>query len=238
MSKTVKNMMSQDVASRLAGVEDALLVNVIGMNSSSTYNLRKHLRSKGIQIMVVKNSLAKRASEGTRLASAFDNAEGSLALVWGAEDIISLAKEITRIDRSGEYKGFAPKGGVMDGEALTAEKVAVISKWPNRTEQLSILMGQILSPGANLSSQLLGPGGLLASQLKEMGSGEGEASASEAASPAADASAVETPAAETPAAEAPAAEAPAAEAAGAEAPAAEAPAASEAAGEAPTSASA
>lgn len=203
MSKTVKNMMSQDVASRLAGVEDALLVNVIGMDSSATYNLRKHLREKGIQLMVVKNSLARRASEGTRLAAAFDNAEGSLALVWGAEDIISLAKEITRIDRSGEYKGFAPKGGVMDGEALSAEKVAVISKWPNRTEQLSILMGQILSPGANLSGQLLGPGGLLASQLKEKGSGEGEASSSDApvgeaavASPAAEASAAgEAPAA-------------------------------------------
>jgi ribosomal protein L10 len=175
MSKTVKNLISKDVASRLAGVEDALLVNVIGMDSGSTYLLRKQLRSKGIQMLVVKNSLAKRAAEGTRLAAAFDKAEGSLAIVWGADDIISLAKEITKIDRSGEFKGFAPRGGVMDGEPLTAEKVAQISKWPNRAEQISILVGQILSPGANLSAQLLGPGGLLAGQIKEKGEGDAEA---------------------------------------------------------------
>lgn len=188
MSKTVKNLISQDVARRLSGVEDALLVNVIGMDSGSTFLLRKHLRSKGIQMMVVKNSLARRAAEGTKLAPAFDKAEGSLAIVWGAEDIISLAKEITRINRGGEYKGFAPRGGVMDGEALSADKVAEISKWPNRAEQLSILMGQILSPGANLSAQLIGPGGLLASQIKEKseGSESGEAAPAEAAaSPAA-----------------------------------------------------
>jgi large subunit ribosomal protein L10 len=63
---------------------------------------------------------------------------------------------------------------VLDGEPLTAEKIKAISKWPNRAEQLSILSGQILSVGANLSGALLGPGGLLASQLKEKSKGEGE----------------------------------------------------------------
>jgi hypothetical protein len=60
----------------------------------------------------------------------------------------------------------------MDGERLTAEKVKEISKWPNRLEQLSILSGQILSAGANLSAALLGPGGALASQIKKKGEGE------------------------------------------------------------------
>jgi large subunit ribosomal protein L10 len=45
--------------------------------------------------------------------------------------------------------------------------VKVVSKWPTRAEQLSILSGQILSPGAKLSSQLLGAGAKLASQIKK-----------------------------------------------------------------------
>ena len=45
--------------------------------------------------------------------------------------------------------------------------------WPSRTEQLSILVGQILSPGATLSGQLLGPGGKLASQIKKKSEEEG-----------------------------------------------------------------
>ena len=69
------------------------------------------------------------------------------------------------------------RGGVMDGEKLSPERVEEISKWPNRAEMLSILSGQLLSPGAKLSSQLLGPGGLLASQIEKKGKEEEEATA-------------------------------------------------------------
>jgi hypothetical protein len=53
----------------------------------------------------------------------------------------------------------------MDGEQLTAERVREISRWPNRLEQLSILAGQVLAPGAQLVSQIESPGGALASQI-------------------------------------------------------------------------
>ena len=46
------------------------------------------------------------------------------------------------------------------------EKVKEISKWPNRQQQLSILLGQILSPGAKLLSQINAPGGALLSQYQ------------------------------------------------------------------------
>jgi large subunit ribosomal protein L10 len=61
----------------------------------------------------------------------------------------------------------------MDGQPLTADQVKLVSKWPSRQEQLSILSGQILNPGAKLSSQLLGAGAKLASQIKKK-SEEGE----------------------------------------------------------------
>jgi ribosomal protein L10 len=62
----------------------------------------------------------------------------------------------------------------MDGEQLTPEKVSEISKWPNREQQLSILLGQILSPGAQLLSQVNAPGGALASQIEKKAEQEGE----------------------------------------------------------------
>jgi ribosomal protein L10 len=167
MSKQVKDLVAKDVARRLDGVEDAVLVNVIGMGANETVVLRKQLREKKISLLVVKNSLAKRATEGTPLASAFEGAEGCLAVVWGSEDFISLVKEVTKLDKGSEFKAFEARGGVMDGEPLTSDKVKEISKWPNRLEQLSILMGQILSPGAKLQSQLVAPGGALASQIEQ-----------------------------------------------------------------------
>jgi hypothetical protein len=86
MSKQLKNMIAAEVRKRLEGVNDALLVNVIGLDSANTFNLRRELRSKNISLLVVKNSLAKRATEGTPLARAFDDSEGSLAVVWGGEE--------------------------------------------------------------------------------------------------------------------------------------------------------
>ena len=167
MSKYVKELISRDISQRLDGVEDALLVNVVGIDANQTVVLRRELRSKDIKLMVVKNSMARRATEGTPLAPAFEGVEGMLALVWGGEDFISLVKEVSALDKSSDYERFEARGGVMDGEHLTADRVREISKWPNRVEQLSILSGQILSPGAQLVSQLIGPGGALASQIEK-----------------------------------------------------------------------
>jgi large subunit ribosomal protein L10 len=167
MSKYLKNLIADDLKKRLRGVNDLLVVDVMGLTSNKTVELRKKLREKKINLLVVKNSLARRATEGTVLAPAFEGVEGSAAVVWGAEDIVSLAKEISRLVQGKQYEPLAPKGGVMDGARLSANDVKLVSKWPSRAEQLSLLMGQILSPGATLSAQLLGPGAKLASQVKK-----------------------------------------------------------------------
>ena len=172
MSKYLKNLMTDELKGKLEGVSDALVVDVIGMEANAAVNLRRNLREKNMHLMVIKNSLARRATEGTALAPAFEGSTGTSAVVWGGEDVVSLAKEVVRMTKEAEYEPFAAKGGVMDGEVLSTAEVVAVSKWPTREEQLSILMGQILGPGATLSGQLLGPGKLLASQVKQKGEEE------------------------------------------------------------------
>jgi large subunit ribosomal protein L10 len=70
---------------------------------------------------------------------------------FGERRFCSLAKEIVEIQKKPEFEKCQARGGVMDGERFTAEKVKEISKWPNRVGQISILLGQILSPGRNCS---------------------------------------------------------------------------------------
>ena len=168
MSKYVKNLVTGDIKNRLEGVADAVLVNVIGMDSASTYGIRKKLRSKGINMLVIKTSMAARATDGTSLRPMFDNQVGSLAMIWGCEDFVSLAKEVADIVKSKEFAKFELRGGVMDGDALTSDQVLAISKWPSRTEQISMLLGQILSPGASLVSQILSGGSNLAGDRKSV----------------------------------------------------------------------
>ena len=166
MSKVVKDLITKQFSRRLEGVNDCVLVDVVGMDANSTVALRKRFRDKDIHLLVVKNSLARRATEGTPIGPAFHDMEGSLAVCWGAEDFVSLVKEVVELDAGTTFEVFKAKGGVMDGEALSSDKVREISKWPNRQEQLSILAGQILGPGAALAAQLNGPGGALAGQIK------------------------------------------------------------------------
>jgi ribosomal protein L10 len=166
MSKLVKNLLIDDLRNRLQGVNDCLLVNVIGLNSEKTSKLRAELRKKNIRLQVIKNSMARRATEGTPLAPAFEGAEGTLAVVWGGEDVVSLAKVVIRLSEDKAFQGLEARGGAIEGARVPGAQVKVISTWPSRTEQLSILAGQILGPGATLAAQLNQAGTLL-SQIKQ-----------------------------------------------------------------------
>ncbi len=167
MSKHIKDLLSSSLAERLSGVDDCVVANMIGLDANSTVVLRKRLREQNIHVMVVKNSLARRATEGTALSPAFEGLDGAAAVVWGGEDFISLVKTVVEFDKSDEFEAFHARGGVMDGEQLTADKVKDISKWPNRLEQLSILSGQLTAPYAQLQAQMTSPGGQLASQIEK-----------------------------------------------------------------------
>lgn len=177
MSKFVKNLIRDHIGSRLEGVNDALVVDVVGLDSNTTVALRKEFRQRNCELMVVKNSLAKRATEGTPLGVAFEGVEGSAAVLWGGEDIVSLAKALVEITKDKKYEELKTHGGVMDGGRLTAEMVKQVSKWPSREEQLSILMGQVLSPGATLVGQLNAAGANLSSQIKQLGEDQDDAGA-------------------------------------------------------------
>ena len=108
------------------------------LDGVTTNRLRIELQKENVRLMVIKNSLARRATEGTPLAAAFERAEGSLAVLWGAEDIVSLAKLLTKIGETKEFQKLETRGGVLDGARLSPEQVKDVAKWPTRQEQLSI----------------------------------------------------------------------------------------------------
>jgi large subunit ribosomal protein L10 len=173
MSKYVKELVTRDIKLRLDGVQDAVLCSYVGMDANATNELRGVLDKKDIKMLVVKNSLARRATEGSSLAPAFEGATGQVAVCWGSTDFVSLVKELVELDKNKDkFANFTANGGVMDGEKLDAAGLKAVSKWPNRQEQISMLVGQILGPGAQLSGALLGPGKLLNSQLKKKGEGD------------------------------------------------------------------
>ena len=165
MSKLIKGMLVDDLKGRLDGVGDLIVVSLGTLDAQKTTQLRQALRKKKIHLQLVKNSLARRATAGTPLAPAFEKAAGMLAIAWGGEDVVDLAKELDRLAGVKDFEGFECRGGALDGSRLAPEDVKKVAKWPTRMEQLSLLSGQISSLASTLAGQVLSAGGALAGQI-------------------------------------------------------------------------
>ena len=171
MSKVVKEMVMDELRTRLNGARDLLVVDVSRMDAFSANQLRLSLREKQISMLTVRNSLARRVlgDVGTALEPVL---EGPSTLVWGSEDVVALSKEIAAWADKIEH--FNIKGGVVEGSGLDTEGVKRLSKSPGRDELLSMIAGAMLGPGSQLAAAMLGPGAMLASQVKSMADKEGE----------------------------------------------------------------
>lgn len=171
MSKQVKEMVMDELRTRLDGARDLLVVDVSRMDAFSANKLRLALREKQIHMLTVRNSLARRVLDDG--ATALEPVlEGPSTLVWGGQDVVALSKEIAAWADKIEH--FNIKGGVVEGGGLDSEGVKRLSKSPSREELLSKIAGAILGPGSQLAAAMLGPGASLASQIKSLADKEGE----------------------------------------------------------------
>lgn len=172
MSKVVKEMMISDIRETLGDVRDFLVVDSSKVTGVEANRLRLALHKQNIQLLGVKNALARKALEQMGISGVDGVFEGPTTLIWGGEDIVALSREIT--EWANKIKPLAIKGGVVENKALNAKDVESLSKSPGRAELISQVAGLILSPGAQLAAALLGPGGQLAGQLKSLADKEGE----------------------------------------------------------------
>lgn len=166
MSKLVKNMLIDDLKRRWEGVGEVIVVSLGSLDGHQATKLRQALRKKRIHLQLIKNSLARRAAADTPLAPAFTKTDGMLAVAWGGEDVVDLAKELDRIASGKDFEGVEFRGGALDGARLEAGDVKLVAKWPSRAEVLSLIAGQIVGVGGLLAGQIGSAGGVLAGQIK------------------------------------------------------------------------
>ena len=165
MSKQVKEMIRKELTARFTDIGSVAICGFTGLDSESTYAMRGRLAEKGIQITVVKNSLAKQAFKKVGLDDASDLLDGPCAVAYGADSIVSVVREL--LDIAKDSPALTVKGAVLDGEVFSGEDdVQRLSKFPTRDEALGQLVGCIVSAGSNLSGCLVGPAGQIASILK------------------------------------------------------------------------
>jgi len=182
MSKKVKNLIEKETAKRLDGLDAVAVINPRGIDGIKTNQMRHRLREKGIRMLVVKNTLAKRATANGKIKGFESLLDGASALVYG-KDV--SASQIARLlmEEKKKIEALELRGVFFDGEVYQGEKgMDQVAKMPTRAEAVANILGAILSPGRNLGGIFKGQASKIASLIKAV---EERAEKAEKAEPAA-----------------------------------------------------
>jgi large subunit ribosomal protein L10 len=211
MNRDEKEAAVKEISSELESAGAIFAVDYRGISVPQAAELRSRLRDSDASFSVVKNRLAKRATDGTDAAAALDeHLVGPTALTFVRGDAVVAAKTISDFMKANDVLAY--KGGLMDGAALAPDQFNAIAKLPGVETLRGQLVGLAASPLSGVVrtlNQLLAGLAQQLGQVAEQGLVTGEAPAAEPEAEAAEEPAAEAEAeAETePEAEEPAAEA-------------------------------
>lgn len=148
----LKQPIVQAIAEDVKGAASVVLVDYRGLTVAQDTELRKQLREAGILYKVCKNTMMKRAFEGTEFAGLDEHLEGPSALAISKDDATAPARILCKFAK--DAKALELKAGVVEGEVYDANALVELSKIPSREELLSRLLGSMQSPVANLARVL------------------------------------------------------------------------------------
>lgn len=186
----LKQPIVQAIAEEIKDAQSVVLVDYRGLTVAQDTELRKQLREAGIVYKVYKNTMMKRAFEGTECEALENCLEGPSAIAISKDDATAPARILCKFAK--DAPALELKGGVVEGTAYDVAGLTELSKIPSREELLSKLLGSLQSPIANFARVI--------KQIAEQG-GEAAPAEEAAEAPAESAETAEAPAeaAETPA---------------------------------------
>ncbi len=199
LTKAKKNAKVAMLASELESSTTAIIGTFKGLTASKDFELRKVIRAAGGSYHVVKNKLAAKSAEGTKVEAALQGLKGVSSVAYTSGDPVALAKALsTWVKDNAE---FTFKLGIVDGKVITVQEIDSLAKLPGKEELFSKLLFLIQSPAQRLATVINATGRNLAvvvNMAAEQGKFGAPAAAAVEAAPAAEAA----PVAEAPVAEA------------------------------------
>jgi large subunit ribosomal protein L10 len=144
VTRAEKEQELQDLATAFGESDTAILVDFKGLNVPQVTELRRQLRGAKANYKVVKNTLARRATKGTRLASLEAQFEGTTAIAYTRDDAVALAKTLTTFMKSAP--ALKIKAAVVQGEAIQPAAVADLAALPGRPELYAKLLFLLQAP--------------------------------------------------------------------------------------------
>lgn len=145
----LKQPIVDEIKGYVTDAKAAVLVDYCGLTVEQDTQLRKKLREAGVVYKVYKNTLLKRAFEGTDFAQLDQHLEGPTAIAFGLEDATAPARILNEFAKEAEALQF--KAGVVEGTYYDEKGIKVIATIPSREVLLSKLLGSLQSPITNFA---------------------------------------------------------------------------------------
>lgn len=150
-----KKAIVAEVAKVAASASSAVAADYRGLTVAAMTDLRGKARAAGIYLRVIRNTLAKRALQGTEFACLADSLEGQLFLAFSTQDPVAAAKLLRDITK--EHEKLKVKALVMGGQLFGPEKLEAVANLPTKEQALSMILSLVQAPVTQLVRTLVEP---------------------------------------------------------------------------------
>ena len=130
----------------------AILASFSGLKAAQTEELRKTVRSAGGKYKVVKNTLAERAAEGSKLGPALKDLAGVTSVAYTSGDPVALAKALSKYAK--DNPEFTFKIGIVEGKVISIKEIEALATMPSKEEIYSKLLFLLNAPAQRLVTVL------------------------------------------------------------------------------------
>ena len=137
-----------------------VIADARGVTVGKMDTLRKQARANGVQLQVIRNTLAKRAAQGTSVEKIADSFKGPVVLILG-KDPVTPAKVISDFAKGKDDK-FQLKVAVVEGTKIDAKGIENLAKMPGLHELRGMIAGMLNAPAGKLARLIGTPGSQLA----------------------------------------------------------------------------
>ncbi len=164
----LKQPIVEEISKAVEGAQSAVLVQYLGLTVEKDTQLRKELREAGVTYKVYKNTLMKRAFEGTEFEELNKHLDGPNALAICKDDAVAPERVLAKYVKENDCFNFV--GGVVEGKYADPAKLQEYASIPSREVLLGMLAGSLQGVITNL-----------ARVLNQVAEKDGEAAPAEAA---------------------------------------------------------
>ena len=148
VSRAKKQQQVEKLSSDLKQVGNLVVATFGKLTVAQDYELRKAVRGAGAKYQVVKNTLAERASKGTKVEQALKELTGVNSIAYTTGDPVALAKALAKYAK--DNPEFTFKTGVVEGRVISVKEIEALATMPSKEEIYSKLLFLMKAPAQRL----------------------------------------------------------------------------------------